>query len=169
MPSPVTHRLLHPVRHKKASKRTRQSTTGDTHVVGGYRDDNWDLDCLGPSMSCVPVAALMFLLGDVFDGHRQRDDPASVPVLTPHARGGHSPPPLWVVHGRPTFDRTCKAVWGRAEWAIVLVLPSGPALDADESPVLEVVRMDKLPHDPQVSVTSLRDGGAVEQGIVVVY
>ena len=32
-----------------------------------------------------------------------------------------------------------------------------------------MVRLDKVPHDPRVTVTSLRDGGAVEQGIVVVY
>ena len=38
MPSPLTPHLLHPVRHKKASKRTRQSTLGDAYV-GGYRDD----------------------------------------------------------------------------------------------------------------------------------
>ena len=169
MPGPLTHRLLHPVRHKKASKRTRQSTAGDAHVVGGYRDDNRDSDCPGPSMPFVPLAALMFLLGDVFDSHRQRDDPASVHLLTPHAGGGLSPLPLWVVHGRPAFDRACKAVWGREEWAIVLLLPSGPAPDADENPIPEVVRLDKVPHNPHVAVTSLRDGGAVELGTVVVY
>ena len=81
MPGPLTHRLLHPVRRKKASKRTRQSTAGDAYVVGGYRDP----DCPGPSMPFVPLAALMFLSGDVFDGHRQQDDPESVPLLTPHA------------------------------------------------------------------------------------
>ena len=67
------------------------------------------------------------------------------------------------------FDRACKAVWGREEWAIVLLLPSGPAPDADESPVPEVVRLEKVPHDPHVAITSLREGGAVEQGTVVVY
>ena len=169
VPSPLTHRLLHPVRHKKASKRTRQSTAGDAYVVDRYRDDKWDPDWPGPSMPFVPLAALMFLLGDVFDGHRQLDDPASVPLLTPHAGGGLSPPPLWVVHGRPAFDRACKAVWGREEWARVLLLPSGPAQDADECSVPEVVRLDKVPHDPHVAVTSLRDGGAVEQGTVLVY
>ena len=112
MPSPQTHRLLHPVRHKKATKRTRQSATGDAYVVGGYRDDDWNPDCPRPSMPFVPLAALMFLLGDVFDGHWQQDDPASVPLLMPHAGGGLSPPPLWVVHGRSAFDRACKAVWG---------------------------------------------------------
>ena len=29
--------------------------------------------------------------------------------------------------------------------------------------------MDKVPHNPHVAVTSLRDGGAVEQGTMVVY
>ena len=88
MPSPLTHRLIHPVRRKKANKRTKQCTGGDAYVVGRYRDDHWDPDCPGPSMRFVPLAALMFLLGDVFDGHRQQDDPESVPLLTPHARGG---------------------------------------------------------------------------------
>ena len=37
LPGPVTHRLIHPVRRKKASKRNRQSTTGYVYVVGGYR------------------------------------------------------------------------------------------------------------------------------------
>ena len=32
-----------------------------------------------------------------------------------------------------------------------------------------MVRLDKVPHDPHVAVTSLREGGAVEQGAVVVY
>ena len=36
----LTHRLIHPVRRKKASKRTRQSAAGDAYVVGGLRDDN---------------------------------------------------------------------------------------------------------------------------------
>ena len=67
------------------------------------------------------------------------------------------------------FDRACKALWGREEWAIVLLLPLGPARDADESLVLEVVRLDKAPHDPHVAVASLRDGGAVAQGNLVVY
>ena len=29
--------------------------------------------------------------------------------------------------------------------------------------------MANVPHDPHVAVTSLRDGGAMEQGSVVVY
>ena len=66
-------------------------------------------------MPFVPLAALMFLLGDVFDGHRQLDDPTSVSLLTPHAGGGLNLPPLCVVHGRSAFDRACKAVWGREE------------------------------------------------------
>ena len=169
LPSPPTHRLLHPVRHKKAPKRTRQSATGDAYVVGGYRDDGWNPDCPGLSTPFVPPPAVMFLMGDVFDGHRQQDDPAPVPLLTPHARGGLDPPPLWVVHGQSAFDKACKAVWGRVEWAIVLLLPAGPALDADASPVSEVVSLDKVPHDPHVAVTSLHEGGAVEQGTVLVY
>ena len=40
-PGPLTHRLFYPVRRKKASKRTRQSTTGDVYVVGGYREEGW--------------------------------------------------------------------------------------------------------------------------------
>ena len=143
MPSPQTHRLLHLVRHKKASKCSRQSTAGDAYVVGGYRDDDRDPDCPGPSMPFVPLAAVMFL-------------------LTTHAGGGLSPLPQWVVHGRSAFDRAGKPVWGREGWPIVLLLPSGPALDADESPVPEVVRLDKVPHDPHVAVTSLRDGWAVQ-------
>ena len=88
MPSPLTHHLIHPVRRKKANKRTRQSTAGDAYVVGRYRDDHWDQDCPAQSMPFVPLAALMFLLRDVFYGHWQQDDPESVPVLTPHAGGG---------------------------------------------------------------------------------
>ena len=88
MPSPLTHRLIHPVRGKKANKRTRQCIGGDAYVVRRYRDDHWDPDCPGPSMRFVLLAALMFLLGDVFDGHKQQDDPESVPLLTPHAGGG---------------------------------------------------------------------------------
>ena len=56
-----------------------------------------------------------------------------------------------------------------SEWAIVLLLPAGPIPDPDEYSVPEVVRMSNVPHDPHVAVTSLRDGGAVEQGSVVVY
>ena len=75
MLSPPTHRLLHPVRHKMAAKRAWQSTTGDDYVVGGYTDDDWNLDCPRPSMPFVPLAARMFLLGEVFDAHQQPDDP----------------------------------------------------------------------------------------------
>ena len=70
---------------------------------------------------------------------------------------------------RPLFDTACKAVWGQEEWAIVVLLPSGPVPDADKCPVPKVVRLDKVPHNPQVAVHSLRDGGAVEQGTVLVY
>ena len=76
---------------------------------------------------------------------------------------------MWVVHGRSAFDRACKAVWGGEEWAIVLLLPLGLAPDADASSVPELIRLDKVPHDPLVAVTSLREGGAVEQGTLVVY
>ena len=168
MPGPFTHRLIHPVRLKKASKRTRQSATGDVFLVGGYREDGWDPESPGPSMPFVPLAALLFLLGDVFEGYRQQDDPASVPLLTPHAGSGIDPLPLWVVHGRPALSRVCAAVRGCSEWAIVFLLPADPVPDADECSVPEVVRMANVPHDPQ-AVTSLRDGGAVEQGSVVVY
>ena len=169
MPGPLTHRVIHPVRRKKASERTRLSAAGDAYVVGVYRDDNWDPENPGPSMPFVPLAALVFVLGDVFDGYRQQDDPAIVPLLTPHAGGGRDPSPLWVVHGRPAFYRACAALCGCDEWAIVLLLPTGPVPDGDECPVPEVVRMANVPHDPYVAVTSLRDGGAVEQGSVVVY
>ena len=120
-------------------------------------------------MPFVPLAALMFLLGDVFDGHRQQDDQESVPLLAPHTGCGIDTPPLWVVHRGPAFRRACEAVCGRAEWAIVLLLPAGPVSDADDCPVAEVVRIVNVPHDPHVAVTWLRDGGAVEQCSVVVY
>ena len=166
---PWTHRLIHPVRRKKASKRARKSTTGDMYVVDGYREEGWDPANPWQSMPFVPLAALLFLLGDVFEGYRKQDDPASVPLLTPHAGGGINPSPLWVVHGRPAFSRACAAVHGCSEWAIVLLLPAGPVPDADECSVPEVVRMSNVPHDPHVAVRSLRDGGAVERGSVVVY
>ena len=169
LPSPFTHRLIHPVRRKKASKRNRQSTTGEVYVVGGYREEGWDPANPGLSMPFVPLATLLFLLGDIFEGYRQQDDPASVTLLTPHAGGGISPSPLWVVHGRPAFSRACAAVQGCSEWAIVLPLPAAPVPDPDEYSVPEVVWMSNVPHDPHVAVTSLRDGGAVEQGSVVVY
>ena len=162
MPSPLTHRLLHPVRHKKATTSTRQSAMGNGYVVGGYTDDDWNRDCQGLPMPFVPLAAVAVLFGDVFDGHRQQGDPASVSLLTPHAGGRLDPPPLWVVHGRSAFNRACKAPWGQEEWAIVLLLPSRPTPDADAIPVSEVVRPDKVPHDPHVAVPWVREGGAVE-------
>ena len=94
LPGPLTHRLIHPVRRKKASKRNRQSATGDVYVVGGYREEGWDPANPGQSMPFVPLAALLFLLGDVFEGYGQQDYPASVPLLTPHAGGGINPFPL---------------------------------------------------------------------------
>ena len=42
LPSPLTHRLIHPVLRKKASKRNRQSAAGDVYVEGGYREEGWD-------------------------------------------------------------------------------------------------------------------------------
>ena len=154
---------------KKASKRNRQSAIGDVYVVGGYREEGGDAANPGQSMPFVSLAALLFLLGDVFEGYRQQDHRASVPLLTPHAGGGINPSPLWVVHGRTAFSRACAAVHGCSEWAIVLLLPAGPAPDADGCSVPEVVRMSNVPHDPHVAVTSLRASGAVEQGFVVVY
>ena len=115
-------------------------------------------------MPFVPLAALMFLPVNVFDGYRQQDDPASVALLTPHTGGRIDPPPLWVVHGPPVFRRASEVVRGCDEWAIVLLLPSGPVSDADECPVPEVVRMGNVPHDPHVAVTSLRDAGVLEEG-----
>ena len=111
------------------------SAAGDAYVVGGYRDDSWDPDNPGPSMPFVTLAALMFLLADVFDGHRQQDDLASVSLLTPNTAGGNDPLPLWVMHGGPAFRTACEAVCGRDEWAIVLLLPAGPVPDADDCPV----------------------------------
>ena len=62
-------------------------------MVGGYREEGWDPEKPGPSMPFVPLAALLFLLGDVFEGYRQQVDPASVPLLTPNTRGGIEPSP----------------------------------------------------------------------------
>ena len=157
------------MRRKKASKRNKQCTAGDVYVVGRYGEEGWDPANPGLSMPFGPLAALLFLLGDFFEGYQQQDDPASVPLLTPHARGGISPSPLWVVHGRPAFSRACAAVHGCSEWAIVFLLPAGPIADPDEYSVPDVVWMSNVPHDPHVAVTSLRDGSAVEQGSVVVY
>ena len=61
MPGPVTHRLIHPVRRKKASKRTMQSAKGDTYVVGAYREDGRDPENPGPSMLFGLLTALLFL------------------------------------------------------------------------------------------------------------
>ena len=94
LPSPLTQRLIHLVRRKKASKRNRQSTAGDVYVVGGYREEGWDPANPGLSMPFVLLAALLFLLGDVFEGYRQQDDLAPPPLLTPHAGGGINPSPL---------------------------------------------------------------------------
>ena len=106
---------LHPVRRKKASKRNRQSTAGDVYVVGGYREEGWDPANPGLSMPFVPLAALLFLLGDVFEGYQQQDDPASVPLLTPHAGGGINPSPAGACWGlrssRLGLALVCLATW----------------------------------------------------------
>ena len=114
LPSPLTHRPIHPVRRRKASKRNRQSTAGDVYVVGGNREEGWDPANPGLSIPFVLLAPLLSLLGDVFEGYQQQDDPASVPLLTPHARGGINPSPLWVVHGRPAFSSAFQGMRGGA-------------------------------------------------------
>ena len=63
LPGPLTHSLIQLVRRKKASKRTRQSTTGDVYVVGGYGEDERDPENPGQSMPFVPLAAFLFFLG----------------------------------------------------------------------------------------------------------
>ena len=103
VPGPPTHCLIHPVRRKKVCKRTRQFAAGDAYVVGGYRDDNWDPNNRGPSMPFVPLAALMFLLGDLFDGHKQQDDAASVPLLKPHTGAALTPRLCGSYTGGPRF------------------------------------------------------------------
>ena len=65
--------------------------------------------------------------------------------------------------------KACETVCARGEWAIVLLLPAGPVPYADDCTVPEVVRIVNVLHDLHVAVTSLRDGGVVEQGSVVVY
>ena len=64
-------------------------------------------------MPFVPPAALMYLLGDVFDGQRLRDDPASVPLLTPHAGGGLSPRLCGLYAGGPRMTGHAKRCGGR--------------------------------------------------------
>ena len=137
--------------------------------MGGYREDGTDPENSGPSMPFVQLAALLFLLGNVFEGYRQQDDPASVPLLTPNAEGGIDLSFLRVVRGRPAFSRACAAVRGCSELAIVLLPPAGPDPDAHECSVQEVVRMANLSHDLHAAVTSLRDGKGKEQGSVVVH
>ena len=60
---------------------------GHGGCVCGYGEEQWSPECPGASMPFAPLAALMFLIGDVYNGHRQQDDPASVP-LVPRMRGG---------------------------------------------------------------------------------
>ena len=134
------------MRRKKATKCTRQYATGDACVVRCYKDDDWNAEC--PWLSFASLASLMFLLGDMFEGNRQQEDPASVPLLTPHAAGGIDPPPQVVAHGVSAFDRACAAVWGCEEQTIVLLVPAPPASYPDETPVPEVVRLVIVRHDP---------------------
>ena len=61
--SPPTHRPLHMVRHKKATKRTRQSAKGDAYVVHGYGADGWNSGRLGLSMPFVPPRRPDLLVG----------------------------------------------------------------------------------------------------------
>ena len=56
-------------------------------MVGVYRDDDGCPACPGLSMPFVPLAALMFLLGDVFDGHRQQHDPDVSNVVVRSSKG----------------------------------------------------------------------------------
>ena len=102
------------MRRKKASKSNRQSTAGDVYVVGGYREEGCDPANPGLSMPFVRLAALLFLLGDVFEGYQQQDDPASVPLLTPHAGGGINPSPLWVCTGGQRFPGHARRCTGAA-------------------------------------------------------
>ena len=37
--------------------------------MGGYREEGWEPANLGLSMPFVPLAALLILLGDVFEGY----------------------------------------------------------------------------------------------------
>ena len=127
------HRLLHPVRHKKATKRTKISATGDAYVVGGYKNQYWKPDCLGTSMPFTPPASLMVVLGmSLTDIGNKR---TRCRCLSSRRMQGvaYTPRSPWVVHGEDAFHGECATVWGRAEWAIVLLLPTPPARDADET------------------------------------
>ena len=73
LPSPSTQHLLYPVRHNKATKRTRQSAKGDAYVVGQYRDDNRNPACPGLSMPFVGVVGN--LRGGGGQRHPQRSPP----------------------------------------------------------------------------------------------
>ena len=64
-------------------------------------------------MPFMPLAALMFPLADVFHGHGQQDDPASVPLLTPHAEGGLSPGLCGSYTEGPRFTGHAKRCGGR--------------------------------------------------------
>ena len=55
------------------------------------------------------------------------------------------------------------------ERSIVLLMPGSPVPHTDDTPVHEVVKLVNVPHHPHVAVTSLREGGVVERGTIVVY
>ena len=82
--SPVPSSTSSGAPHKKATKRTRQFV-GDEYVLDGDKDNDRNPGRPRLSMPFVAVAAMMFLLREVFDGPRQQNDPALVPFLTAHA------------------------------------------------------------------------------------
>ena len=51
----------------------------------------------------------------------------------------------------------------------MLLVPRGGASDPHALPVPELVRMERVPHDPQMAITSLVQVGAVDQGTLVVF
>ena len=104
----------------------------------------------------------MFLLRTSLMGIINKTIRRRSPFL-PHIHGvALNPPPLWAVHRISALDRACTAVWGWADWAIVLLVLAGPTPNAVAIPVPGVVKLDSAPHDPHVAVTSLQEGGAVE-------
>ena len=50
-----------------------------------------------------------------------------------------------------------------------MLVPEGRAPDADQVPILELVRVVTTPHDPHGAVRSLREVKAMGRGTVVVY
>ena len=102
-PSPRAQPLIDPAPRKKATKRTRRSTIGDLYIVGADNGKQWSPEWRTVSMPFHPQVALMFLPGDVYDGHQEQDNPASVPLLTSHVGDGVSTMALWVAHGAQHF------------------------------------------------------------------